>query len=72
MIIGIPKEIMAGERRVSGIPETVNKMVASGHTVLVEKGAGDGAFYHDADYASAGATLLDDVLEIYKKADVIS
>ena len=40
MIIGIPKEIMHGERRVSAIPETVQKLIHDGHTVLVEKGAG--------------------------------
>lgn len=71
MIIGIPKEIMVGERRVSGIPETVKKMVANGHTVLVEKGAGEGSFYHDDAYAQAGAKLIDDVAELYKQADVI-
>jgi NAD(P) transhydrogenase subunit alpha len=43
MIIGILKEIMHGENRVSAIPETVKKMVADGATVLVEKGAGLGA-----------------------------
>ena len=37
MIIGIPKEIMHGERRVSAIPETVQKLIHDGHTVLVEK-----------------------------------
>ncbi len=44
MIIGIPKEIMHGERRVSAIPETVQKLIHDGHTVLVEKGAGEGSF----------------------------
>ena len=40
MIIGVPKEIMPGERRVAASPETVAKMVGDGLTVLVEKNAG--------------------------------
>lgn len=71
MIIGVPKEIMHGEARVSSTPETVKKMVNDGLTVLVEKGAGLGAFYLDESYKEAGATLVSDPEEIYNKADVI-
>lgn len=71
MIVGILKEIMHEESRVSAIPETVKKMVADGLTVLFEKGAGVGAFYSDELYAEAGATLVEDPEEIYAKADVI-
>ena len=71
MIIGVPKEIMPGERRVAASPETVEKMVSDGLTVLVEKNAGEGAFYHDPDYVAAGACIVDDVSEIYQRADVI-
>ncbi|MCK9176947.1 MAG: NAD(P) transhydrogenase subunit alpha [Clostridiales bacterium] len=71
MIIGVPKEIMPGERRVAASPETVEKMVKDGLTVLVEKDAGEGAFYHDPDYVAAGASIVDDVCDIFKRADVI-
>ncbi len=71
MIVGIPKEIMHDENRVSATPETVKKMVADGCTVLVEKGAGAGAFYHDADYAEAGAKMMDKAEDIYAQSDVI-
>lgn len=71
MIIGIPKEIMHGEDRVAAIPETVKKMVAKGHKVLFEKGAGVGAFFPDEDYAAAGAQLVDDVEYLFEKSDVI-
>lgn len=71
MIIGVPKEIMPGERRVAASPETAAKMVADGLTVLVEKNAGGGAFYHDSDYVAAGAQVLDDVGELFERADVI-
>ena len=57
MVIGIPKEIMHGEGRVSAIPETVAKLKADGFDVLVEKTAGDGAFFSDEEYAAALAEL---------------
>lgn len=71
MIIGIPTEIMHDERRVAAIPETVAKMVKDGNTVLVENGAGVGSFFSDEEYKAAGATLIDNVVDLYKKADVI-
>lgn len=71
MTIGIPKEIMPGERRVSATPDTIKKMVAEGAKVLVEQGAGAGSFFADNDYQAAGATLVADVQDIFAKADVI-
>lgn len=71
MIIGIPKEIMQGERRVAAIPETIKKMVSSGATVLFEKGAGLGSHYIDEDYKEAGAQIVADVEEIFARAEVI-
>ncbi|MBR2967878.1 MAG: NAD(P) transhydrogenase subunit alpha [Clostridia bacterium] len=71
MIIGIPKEIMHEEARVSAIPETVKKMVNDGLTVLFEKGAGVGSFYPDELYVEAGAQIVEDCEEIFQKADVI-
>src|SRR5690554_1463405 len=71
MIIGIPKEIMHGEKRVSAIPDTVKKFVNDGLEVLVEYGAGTGAFYSDELYKKAGAKMVKDVKEIYEKANII-
>jgi NAD(P) transhydrogenase subunit alpha len=71
MIIGVPKEILHDENRVSATPETVRKMIADGHTVLVQTNAGKGSFYYNADYASAGAQLIDNPEKIYESADVI-
>lgn len=71
MIIGVPKEIMHGEARVAASPEAVAKYVADGFTVLFERGAGLGAFYHDEDYQKAGATLIDGPKEIYDRSDII-
>jgi len=71
MVVGIPKEIMQNERRVAGTPETVALMVKDGLTVLVERGAGEGSYYKDAEYVAAGATIVDDVAEIFAKANII-
>lgn len=71
MVIGIPKEIMKDEARVAAIPETVRKLREDGASVLVEQGAGAGAFYFDQDYIDAGAELVSDPVELYRRADVI-
>lgn len=71
MIIGIPKEIMAGEKRVAVTPETAEKFVQKGIKILIEKGAGLGANFMDREYTKAGAVLVEDVTDLYKKSDVI-
>lgn len=71
MIIGIPKEIMHSEDRVAVTPDTVAKLVKDGHEVLVEQGAGLGAYFHDEDYQAAGAVLLDDVAALFDKSELI-
>ncbi|MFM0500914.1 Re/Si-specific NAD(P)(+) transhydrogenase subunit alpha [Paraburkholderia caffeinilytica] len=59
MRIGIPAESRAGETRVAGTPETVKKLTAQGHTVLVQRAAGERAHFPDSAYAQAGATLVE-------------
>ncbi|MGI6258688.1 MAG: NAD(P) transhydrogenase subunit alpha [Anaerolineaceae bacterium] len=71
MIIGVPKEIMPGERRVSATPETVKAMRDMGLTVLVQKDAGEGAYFHDPEYIAAGAELVENPAEIFERADMI-
>lgn len=71
MIIGIPKEIMPGERRVAATPETVGKLVKDGFSVLVETAAGEGAFHADDAYAAAGATVIDDCGDVFARADLV-
>ena len=71
LLIGIPKEIMQNERRVSATPETVALMVKDGLTVQVERSAGEGSYYSDDQYIEAGAQIVDDVADIFAKADVI-
>jgi H+-translocating NAD(P) transhydrogenase subunit alpha len=57
--IGVPKETAPGERRVALVPDLVQRLVQSGHELVVEAGAGEGASFTDADYESAGATIGD-------------
>lgn len=71
MIIGVPKEIMPGERRVAATPETVAKLIRDGLAVLVEHSAGEGSFFRDDQYAAAGARIVQDAAEVYAGADII-
>jgi NAD(P) transhydrogenase subunit alpha len=57
--IGVPKERMAGERRVALVPEVVARLSKQGWEVLVERGAGDLAYFPDSAFAEAGAQLID-------------
>ena len=71
MIIGIPKEIMKDEARVSASPESVEQYIDKGFEVLVETNAGRGAHYSDEYYEKAGAKIIDKAEEVYEKADII-
>jgi alanine dehydrogenase len=71
MLIGVPKEIKSDEYRVGLIPATIAELVASGHSVLVETGAGEGAGIGDQEYAAAGARLIAGSDEIFRKAQLI-
>jgi NAD(P) transhydrogenase subunit alpha len=68
MKIGIPKETVAGERRVAMVPDAVPALVKMKLEVLVETGAGAGAYFADADYEKAGARVVPDVFPV---ADIV-
>src|SRR5690554_2303400 len=71
MIIGIPREIMPGELRVSATPETVEKMVKDGATVLIESGAGVGSYFYDDAYENAGGKIVNSPEDVYTESNVI-
>ena len=71
MIIGIPKEIKNNENRVSMTPAGVHELVRHGHTVLVQKTAGNGSGFSDEDYVHVGAKMLDTIEEVYAQAEMI-
>ena len=57
LFIGIPKENSFNENRIALTPEAVGVIVANGHRVMVETGAGEGASYNDLDYSDVGAKI---------------
>src|SRR5438105_12412046 len=63
MRVGVPKELVAGERRVALVPETVGRLAAAGFEVVVEPGAGVAAAFPDEDYAEAGARVEGSALD---------
>jgi alanine dehydrogenase len=71
MLIGVPKEIKSNENRVALIPAGAEALVAAGHTVQVEAGAGEGSGFADADYRAAGAVVRDDAEAIWSDAQMI-
>ena len=71
MIVGIPREIISGETRVSAVVDSVTKMTKGGMEVYVESGAGAASFISDDDYIKAGAKIIADTEELFSKADVI-
>jgi alanine dehydrogenase len=71
MIIGIPKEIKDHEYRVALLPSAAYQLIQRGHQVLVERGAGDGAGYPDAEYEQAGAAMLADHRALFERPDLI-
>ena len=70
LTIGVPKEILKGERRVAATPETTALFVKSGAQVVVEEQAGLGAFFSDQAYRDAGAVVAD-VRQVYEQAQII-
>jgi alanine dehydrogenase len=71
MLIGVPREIKDQEHRVAMIPAGVQALIAKGHQVLVEKGAGSGAGIGDEAYAKAGGEIVATAAEIYARAEMI-
>ena len=71
MIIGCPKEIKTREYRVGLVPGGVAALVARGHQVLLEKGAGLGSGIADEAYVAAGAQIVDKATDVWSKAQMI-
>lgn len=71
MKIGIPKEIKTNENRVSLVPAGAEALVGAGHTVYVEKGAGEGSSFTDEQYVAVGAKILPTADAVWKEAEMI-
>ena len=64
--IGVPKESSFQENRVSLIPESVGLLVANGHTVIIESGAGSASNFTDKEYLDKGAQIVHSKEEVFK------
>ena len=70
MRIGVPKEVLEGERRVGLVPETVARLLKEGFEVVVQSGAGRD-YNLDENYEEAGATVVGEASEVYGEADLL-
>lgn len=71
MRIGLPKEIKNHEYRVGLTPASVRELVAHGHQVLVQTGAGAAIGLADAQYQAAGAQIVADAATVFAQADMV-
>jgi len=71
MIIGVPKEIKLQEHRVALLPSAVYQLIKRGHQVVVERSAGVGSGYPDAEYERAGAQMTSSHKEVFEKSGLI-
>jgi alanine dehydrogenase len=71
MIIGVPREVKVGEMRVGLVPAGVQALVAAGHRVLVQAGAGEGSGIPDGVYVAAGAEIIADPAGVWAGAAMI-
>jgi alanine dehydrogenase len=71
MIIGVPKEIKSNENRVALTPAGAMELTKRGHTVYIQKDAGDDSGFEDYEYESAGAKILPTAQAIFSKSEMI-
>src|SRR5215216_3837920 len=71
MKIGVPKEIKTNENRIALVPAGVETLVGTGHSVLVETGAGIGSGFGDEDFTAVGATIAPDADTVWRESEMI-
>jgi NAD(P) transhydrogenase subunit alpha len=70
-LIGVPREIEVGEKRVATVPDVVEKLIKLGFRVAVQSGAGDAANFADDTYRAAGAEIVGDAERLWASADIV-
>ena len=70
-VIGVPREMFPGEKRVATVPEVVPKLAKLGFSVIVQSGAGAQASIDDAAYEAAGAKVVPDAASVWSGADIV-
>src|SRR5688500_11776436 len=71
MIVGVPKEVKDNEYRVGVVPAGVKALTDSGHTVLVQNGAGEGLGISNQEFMTAGGEIVDTAEEIWSRAGMV-
>jgi NAD(P) transhydrogenase subunit alpha len=71
MIVGVPREIYPGERRVGLVPAAIPNLVKAGLEVVIEAGAGVQAGFPDSEYVGKGAKVVADRAEVFRMADIV-
>jgi NAD(P) transhydrogenase subunit alpha len=70
-VIGVPKEVYPGEKRVATVPDVVPKLAKLGFDVIVQSGAGEAASISDDAYIAAGARVVPDAAAVWSGADIV-
>ena len=71
MKIGVPKEIKTNENRIALVPAGAEALVAAGHSVFIERGAGEGSGFSDELYTRVGAAIAPDADAVWREAEMI-
>ena len=71
MKIAVPRESTPGEKRVALVPEVVARLIKDGHSVAIERAAGERAGFPDDAFRAAGASIADDAASLYSNADAV-
>src|SRR5581483_4016029 len=71
MNIGVPKEIKTNENRIALVPAGAEALIAAGHTVWVERGAGEGSGFPDDLYTNVGAKIAPDAAPVSTACELI-
>ena len=71
MRIGVPKEIKTNENRIALVPAGAEALVAAGHSVMIERGGGEGSGFSDSMYTDVGAKIGPDAATVWREADMI-
>jgi len=71
LVIGVPREVFPGEKRVATVPDVVEKLIKLGFSVRVESGAGDAANFSDDTYRAAGAEVVADAATLWAASDIV-
>jgi len=71
MKIGIPKEVMMGEARIALTPDACKSLSIAGHSIFLEKSAGNNSGYGDADYSEVGVKVVDTAAQLFEVSQLI-